>query len=50
MQKSLEAQDITVTHGSGIVVSPFDCSVGTHDDNDSHDRGAKDVYDDEDRC
>ena len=53
MAKSLDASDVVVTHGSGIIASPFDCSPhNTSDDNDSRDSGGHDGWagDDSDRC
>ncbi|MEU2779081.1 hypothetical protein ABZ770_13480 [Streptomyces sp. NPDC006654] len=51
MAKSLDASDIVVTHGSELVVSPFDCNGGPHDDFDTNDSGGHDWgLDDEDRC
>jgi hypothetical protein len=51
--KSLDAKDITVSNGSGVVVSPFDCGYGYADDNDSNDSGGSDwpglFVDDSDR-
>ncbi|MFE9372646.1 hypothetical protein ACFYM2_23155 [Streptomyces sp. NPDC006711] len=53
MAKSLDASDVVITHGSGIVASPFDCSpANTRDDNDSRDTGGHDGWagDDSNRC
>lgn len=51
--KSLDAKDITISNGSGLVVSPFDCGYGYADDNDSNDSGGSDwpgvFVDDSDR-
>lgn len=48
--KSLDPKDITITNGSGIVVSPFDCSTGAYDDDDLYNSGGSDHVDDGDGC
>ncbi|MEU2779082.1 hypothetical protein ABZ646_41110 [Streptomyces sp. NPDC007162] len=52
MPKSLDASGIAVTHGSGLVISPFDCSSRwSNDDNGHSDTGHHDFgVNDADRC
>lgn len=47
MAKTLSTSDIDITHDSGEVVSPFDCSTGKFDNNNSYDGGGHDLFTDD---